>query len=116
MLKADDKALTMFQHYKLSIGFPYIATRFGGSTVSSLILARSLMEHGHCVRVLAHGRGPLVDEAAAQGLEVIQLPNLPAIFEDSDRLHSENILAFGACRNAINDILPDIVHTNDLAM
>jgi glycosyltransferase involved in cell wall biosynthesis len=103
---------------RLAVGFPYTADRFGGSTVSSMILARSLMEQGHHVRILAHGEGRLVEEAAARGLDVVRLPALASASDESrpDRFRSENILAFGTCRRAIRELSLDIVHTNDLAM
>ncbi len=41
----------------LTIGFPYVADRFGGSTASSLILAQALKEAGHRVHILTHGEG-----------------------------------------------------------
>jgi glycosyltransferase involved in cell wall biosynthesis len=102
----------------LSVGFPYSADRFGGSTVSSLILARSLTDHGHRVRVLAHGDGPAIDEARSNGLEIVRLPAFPSASDSgrADRLRTENILAFGTCRRAIRELSLDIVHVNDLAM
>jgi glycosyltransferase involved in cell wall biosynthesis len=102
----------------LSVGFPYSADRFGGSTISSMILARSLMEHGHRVCVVAHGDGPAIEEAAGRGLDIVRLPAFPSASDAAraDRLRTENILAFGTCRRAIRELSLDIVHVNDLAM
>jgi glycosyltransferase involved in cell wall biosynthesis len=102
----------------LSIGFPYSADRFGGSTVSSMILARSLVDHGHRVFVLAHGDGPAIGEATSKGLDIVRLPAFPSASDAArtDRLRTENIFAFGTCRRAIRELSLDIVHVNDLAM
>ncbi len=102
----------------LTIGFPYAGERFGGSTISSLVLARSLMDSGHRVRVLSHGHGPVVEEALARGLDVVSLPPLTTASDQSraDRFRMENLLAFGICRRAIRNCSLDIVHTHDLAM
>ena len=55
----------------LTIGFPYVADRFGGSTASSLVLAQALREAGHRVHILTHGTGGRVtEEAATLGLPV----------------------------------------------
>jgi glycosyltransferase involved in cell wall biosynthesis len=102
----------------LSVGFPYSADRFGGSTVSSMILARTLADRGHRVRVLAHGEGPAIDEATRNGLDIVRLPAFASASDAgrADRFRAENILAFGACRRAIRELSLDIVHVNDLAM
>ncbi|HEU4550779.1 MAG TPA: hypothetical protein VFS01_13855, partial [Rhizomicrobium sp.] len=58
-----------------TIGFPYVADRFGGSTASSLVLAQALREAGHRVHILTHGTGGRVtEEAATLGLPVTRLP------------------------------------------
>jgi glycosyltransferase involved in cell wall biosynthesis len=105
-------------HRELSIGFPYVADRFGGSTVSSMILARSLADNGYRVHILAHGDGRLIDEASAKGFEVIPLPTLPSLSKTSrsDRFLSVNMLAFATCSRAIRRLALDIVHVNDFVM
>jgi glycosyltransferase involved in cell wall biosynthesis len=103
----------------LTIGFPYVADRFGGSTASSLILAQALKEAGHRVHILTHGAGGRVtDEALTLGLAVTRLPPLSAVpsYARPDRFRLEQLLAFRAARRAILDLDLDIVHTNDLAM
>jgi glycosyltransferase involved in cell wall biosynthesis len=102
-----------------SIGFPYVADRFGGSTASSLVLAQALKEAGHRVHVLAHGaRGRVADEAAALGLTVTHLPWLSAEpgYARPDRFRFLQLMAFRAARAAIGALKLDIVHTNDLTM
>ncbi|HKY19249.1 MAG TPA: glycosyltransferase family 4 protein [Rhizomicrobium sp.] len=99
------------------IGFPYVADRFGGSTASSLVLARALQQAGHRVHVLTHGAGGRVtEEAQAFGLAVTHLPWLspePGYARpDSFRWHQ--LQAFRAARAAIGNLKLDIVHTNDL--
>ncbi len=118
MPAASSDARSVARPRELAIGFPYVADRFGGSTVSSMILARSLADNGHRVHILAHGQGRLVDEASAKGFDVVPLPTLPSLSETSraDRFQSDNLLAFGACSRAIRRLSLDIVHVNDLAM
>jgi hypothetical protein len=55
---------------RISVGFPFIANRFGGSTVSSLLLAAGLKELGHNIIVIAHGNGPLIQAAEDARLPV----------------------------------------------
>jgi len=118
MPAASSDARSALCRRDLTIGFPYVADRFGGSTVSSMILARTLADSGHRVHILSHGHGRLVDEASAKGLDVARLPTLPSLSDTSrsDRFHSENLLAFGTCSRAIRRLALDIVHVNDLAM
>jgi len=103
----------------LAIGFPYVADRFGGSTASSLVLARALQESGHRVHVLTHGEGGRVtDQALSLGLDVSCLPPLSRLpgYARPDRFRLEQLGAFGAARRAIAALELDIVHTNDLTM
>lgn len=103
----------------LTIGFPYVADRFGGSTASSLILAQALKEAGHRVHILTHGEGGRVtDEALTLGLAVTRLPPLSRVpgYARPDRFRLEQLLAFRAARRAISGLGLDIVHTNDLTM
>ncbi|HUO88495.1 MAG TPA: glycosyltransferase family 4 protein [Rhizomicrobium sp.] len=102
----------------LAIGFPFTADRFGGSNVSSFVLARALAAAGHRIRVIAHGEGRVLDEAKNVGFEVERLPALSAVpgYERPDRFRIEQMLAFSACRDAIRRLRLDIVHTNDLGM
>jgi glycosyltransferase involved in cell wall biosynthesis len=101
----------------LSIAFPYVADRFGGSTASSLILAQALKEAGHRVHILTHGEGGRVtDEALTLGLDVTRLPALSQVpgYARPDRFRLEQLMAFGAARRALAALAPDIVHSNDL--
>lgn len=103
----------------LTIGFPYAADRFGGSTASSLVLARALQEEGYRIHILVHGReGAVADEAAALGLAVTHLPALTGVpgYARPDRFRIEQVLAFPASCSAIRELGLDIVHTNDIAM
>jgi glycosyltransferase involved in cell wall biosynthesis len=102
-----------------TIGFPYAADRFGGSTASSLVLARALKDIGHKVHILVHGGGGQVaEEAAAFGLSVAHLPVFTAVpgYSRPDRFHIGQIRAFPASCAAISELGLDIVHTNDIAM
>lgn len=104
-------------HY--TVGFPYVADRFGGSTASSLVLARALKEAGHHIHVLTHGEGGrIAGEAAALGLAVTRLPALSAEagYARPDRFRFHQLMAFRAAHAAIGDLKLDIVHTNDLTM
>src|SRR5512146_360086 len=103
----------------LTIGFPYAADRFGGSTVSSLILAQALQAAGHNIHILVHGGGGRVaEEAAALGLAVKHLPALTGApgYARPDRFRFEQFRALPASRAAIGELHLDIVHTNDIAM
>jgi glycosyltransferase involved in cell wall biosynthesis len=102
-----------------TIGFPYAADRFGGSTASSLVLARALKKAGHEIHILVHGgEGRVAEEAAALGLAVRFLPSLTGVpgYARPDRFRIEQIRAFPASYAAIGDLGLDIVHTNDIAM
>jgi glycosyltransferase involved in cell wall biosynthesis len=103
----------------ITIGFPYVADRFGGSTASSLVLAQALQEAGHRVHIMTHGSGGRVtDEANALGLPVTRLPPLSAIpgYARADCFRLEQLLAFRAARAAITKLELGIVHTNDITM
>lgn len=103
----------------LTIGFPYAADRFGGSTASSLVLARALQEDGHRIHILVHGsEGAVTKEAAGLGLAVTHLPALAGTpgYARPDRFRIEQVFAFPASCSAIRDLGLDIVHTNDIAM
>jgi glycosyltransferase involved in cell wall biosynthesis len=102
-----------------TIGFPYVADRFGGSTASSLVLAQALKEAGHRVHILTHGAGGRVtEEAAALGLSVTRLPPLSDVpgYSRPDCFRMEQLMVFRAARAAINNLKLDIVHTNDITM
>src|SRR5262249_19241643 len=60
------------------IAFPYDGERFGGSNVSSLLLAQALRARGHAVHVITHGEGHTNLEASAMGLSVHVMPRLSA--------------------------------------
>ena len=84
---------------RFTIGFPYAADRFGGSTASSLVLAHALQDAGHHIHVLIHGgEGRVADEAAALGLTVTHLPVLTARpgYARPDRFRIEQIRAWPA--------------------
>ncbi|MGN6516243.1 MAG: glycosyltransferase family 4 protein [Rhizomicrobium sp.] len=103
----------------LTIGFPYAADRFGGSTVSSLVLAQALQAAGHRIHILVHGGGGrIADEAASFGLPVMHLPALTGApgYARPDRFRIEQFRALPASRAAIGQLGLDIVHTNDIAM
>jgi len=103
----------------LTIGFPYVADRFGGSTASSLVLAQALQTAGHGIHILTHGEGGRVtDEASTLGLSVTRLPPLSGIpgYARPDRFRLEQLGAFTPGRRAIDQLGLDIVHTNDLTM
>jgi glycosyltransferase involved in cell wall biosynthesis len=103
----------------LTIGFPYVADRFGGSNASSLVLARALKEAGHRVHVLTHGDGGrIADEAQTLDLPVTCLPPLSAVpgYARADRFRVEQLMAYRAARRAIGELKLDIVHVNDLTM
>lgn len=102
-----------------TIGFPYVADRFGGSTASSLVLAQALKEAGHRVHILTHGDGGRVtDEACTLGLSVTRLSPLSAVpgYARPDRFRLDQLRMFGQARAAIARLGLDIVHTNDLTM
>jgi glycosyltransferase involved in cell wall biosynthesis len=104
---------------RYAIGFPYVADRFGGSTASSLVLARALKEAGHHIHVLTHGEGGrIAGEAAALDLPVTRLPalSMEAGYARPDRFRFHQLTAFRAAHGAIGDLRIDIVHTNDLTM
>jgi len=102
-----------------TIGFPYVADRFGGSTASSLVLARALMEAGHRVHVLTHGEGGrITHEAAALDLPVTPLParSVEPGYARPARFRFHELAAFRAAHAVIGDLKLDIIHTNDLTM
>jgi glycosyltransferase involved in cell wall biosynthesis len=103
----------------LSIGFPYVADRFGGSNASSLVLARALQDAGHRVHILTHGEdGRVTDEAHTLGLFVARLPALSNVpgYARPDRFRIEQLMAFGPARQALRERALDILHVNDLTM
>ncbi|MDG2531890.1 glycosyltransferase family 4 protein [Caulobacter endophyticus] len=100
------------------IGFPYVGDRFGGSNMSSLIMATALRDRGHDVTVFTHGPGRAHDEAAARGLKTELLPALSDIggYERPDRARPEQLAAFPHCWRSIKRHGLDIIHTNDMTM
>jgi glycosyltransferase involved in cell wall biosynthesis len=104
---------------RFTIGFPYVADRFGGSTASSLVLAQALREAGHGVHILTHGSGGRVtEEAATLDLPVTRLPPLSATpsYARPDCFRLEQLLAFRDARSAIARLGLDVVHVNDITM
>ena len=101
----------------ISIGFPYIANRFGGSNISSLVLAKTLQARGHRVVVLAHGSGRMIDETRNAGIEIVELAPLSSMDgPQRDRARLGDYLALSSCLRTIQRLKLQIVHTNDLAM
>lgn len=100
------------------IGFPYVGDRFGGSNMSSMVMAGGLQERGHEVIVMTHGPGRAHDEAKARGLNVIAMPALSSApgYSRPDRVRAEHLLAAPACAAFARKHGLDIVHTNDLTM
>jgi glycosyltransferase involved in cell wall biosynthesis len=104
---------------RFTIGFPYVADRFGGSTASSLVLAQALREAGHGVHILTHGAGGRVtQEAVSLDLPVTRLPPLSDTpsYSRPDRFRLEHLLAFRDARAAIARLGLDIVHANDITI
>lgn len=101
---------------RYKIGFPYVGDRFGGSNMSSLIMASALVERGHEVRVFTHGPGRAHDEAAARGLATEILPPLSSIggYARPDRARFEQVAAFPHCLGAIRRHGLSHIHTNDM--
>jgi glycosyltransferase involved in cell wall biosynthesis len=101
---------------RYKIGFPYVGDRFGGSNMSSLIMASALVERGHEVRVFTHGPGRAHDEAAARGLVTEILPPLSSIggYARPDRARFEQLAAFPHCMGAIRQHGLSHIHTNDM--
>jgi glycosyltransferase involved in cell wall biosynthesis len=76
------------------------------------------MRQGIRVNVILHGDGPLAEEAARLGAEVIRLPKIGNVANDDrvDRFRVRQALAAFTCRDTIRKLDLDIVHVNDLAM
>ena len=103
---------------QLKIGFPYVGDRFGGSNMSSLVMAGGLQALGHDVVVATHGGGRAADEAAARGLRTVALPALSTApgYSRPDKARWDNILALRHCARFMREQQLDIIHTNDLTM
>lgn len=102
----------------LRLLFPYDADRFGGHVVSSFHLIEGLRARGHDAQVAIHGEGPVRDMALAQGLPVIDAPQLGAVSETqrSDGLRWGNIAAAPSAVSLLREGGFDVVHTNDKRM
>lgn len=102
----------------LKIGFPYVGDRFGGSNMSSLVMAGGLQALGHDVVVMTHGGGRANDEAKSRGLRVVELPPLSSApgYSRPDKARLDNVKAAGQCIEFMREQQLDIVHTNDLTM
>lgn len=100
------------------IAFPYAGDQYGGSSVSSLLLARALRERGHDVRVVMHGTGTMHDAARAAGFSPLMLPALATTATDTahHRWQWSQLTAIAPLRAVIRREKFDIVHINDLAM
>lgn len=100
------------------IGMPYVGDRFGGSNLSSLVMAQALTARGHKPVVITHGPGRAADEARDRGLEVLTvkpLSDLPG-YARPDRARLEQLKPFMACHKLVRSLDLDIVHTNDMTM
>ena len=100
------------------IGMPYVGDRFGGSNMSSMVMAKALQARGHKPFVITHGAGRVALEAEQLGLEVIEvqpLSHLPG-YARADRARPEQLKPFWSCMSLIKDQKLDLVHTNDLTM
>jgi glycosyltransferase involved in cell wall biosynthesis len=95
-----------------------VGDRFGGSNVSSLVMAEALRVRGHRPVVIAHGDGAAATEAERRGFEVRRLAPLSvqAGYARPDRARGEQLLVLGPCLAMIRELRLDIVHTNDLTM
>lgn len=102
----------------LRVGFPYVGDRFGGSNMSSLVMAGGLRARGIEPVIMTHGPGRAADEAAARGFAVHRLPPLSSApgYSRPDGFRLENLRATPTCRQAIRELGLDLVHTNDLTM
>lgn len=102
----------------LRILLPYDGASFGGSHVSSLLLARALAERGHQPIVAVHGDGRVADEARAAGLQVERLDALwrKAPPRGSGGVRLEHLLALAPAMGALLRLKPHLVHVNDLSM
>lgn len=103
---------------KLRVGFPYVGDRFGGSNMSSLVMAGGLQERGIEPVIVTHGPGRAADEAAARGFSVHRLPPLSSApgYSKPDAFRFEHLRAAPGCRQFIHELGLDLVHTNDLTM
>jgi glycosyltransferase involved in cell wall biosynthesis len=103
---------------KLRVGFPYVGDRFGGSNMSSLVMAGGLQQRGIEPVIMTHGPGRAAEEAAARGFAVHRLPPLSSApgYSRRDAFRVEHLKAAPTCRRAIKELGLDLVHTNDLTM
>jgi len=102
----------------VTVAFPYDGGRFGGSNVSSLLLAQTLRARGYGVHIVTHGEGRTRDEAEAIDLPVHTLPPLserPA-YAQRERFRPSHLVWLPQCMRLLRRLGVDIVHTNDLAM
>lgn len=102
----------------LRIGFPYAGDQYGGSSVSSLLLAGALRERGHDVRIIVHGEGRMTEAAETAGFKPHRLPSLSRVATDAraHRFQLDQTRAFSLARRTIGELDLQFVHVNDLAM
>lgn len=102
----------------LKVLFPYTGDRFGGSNVSSLVMACGLRDRGLNIVVATHGSGRALDEARLRGLQALELPPLSAHpgYSRPDRFRMDHLLAIPRCLSFLRREKFDLVHTNDLSM
>lgn len=101
----------------LSIGFPYVGDQMGGSSISSLLLARALIARGHKIYALVHGEGVMKDECEMAGMRIIALPPLSSVATDDrpDRWRPHHLTAVPKLALSLRSHGLDLVHVNDLA-
>lgn len=102
----------------LKVLFPYTGDRFGGSNMSSLVMACGLRDRGHEMIVATHGPGRAFDEAAQRELTTLELPPLSRHpgYSRPDRFRLDHLRAVPGCMAFLRRHKFDIVHTNDLSM
>ncbi len=102
----------------LTIGFPFAGDQYGGSSVSSLLLAGALRDRGHNVNMIVHGDGRMTEAVEQAGFRPHRLPSLSRVATDAraHRFQLDQTRAFGACRRTIGELGLQLVHVNDLAM
>lgn len=102
----------------LKVLFPYTGDRFGGSNMSSLVMACGLKDRGHEMIVATHGPGRAFDESAQRGLTTLELPALSSHpgYSRPDRFRLDHLRALPGCLAFLRREKFDIIHTNDLSM
>lgn len=102
----------------IKVLFPYTGDRFGGSNMSSLVMACGLQDRGHEMVIATHGPGRAFDEAAQRGLTTVELRALSQHpgYSRPDRFRLDHLRALPGCVSFLRREKFDLVHTNDLSM